>query len=180
MTLSNKKKLKSSAEVVDKHLILSLPNATEPIIWRMALDKIGTASFEIKQTKDSNVYKLILKPQKGAAETIAPFDSKDEALQALLQASDALQKPETTYVESKKQPSKSLSHANDYKSNLKWIYLLISLFSLIAVYLYMRSLVPNKINGLDNSPRSTMNSLTTNEPEAGVPMSADDFLNGIQ
>jgi len=64
MSLLMKKQLKSSAEVVDKHLILSLPNAVEPIVWRMALDKIGTASFEIKHVKASDSYKLILKPKR--------------------------------------------------------------------------------------------------------------------
>jgi len=51
MGLLKQKQLSSSAEVVEKHLILSLPNAIDPVVWRMALTKIGTASFEVKPVK---------------------------------------------------------------------------------------------------------------------------------
>ena len=179
----HRNKLRSSAEVIDKHLILSLPNAIDPIIWRMSLDKIGTASFEIKQTKANDNYKLVLKPKKGTAETIATFNVKDKALEALLNASDALQTPEPAgvvqYSKTNKEYNANNTTNTEKKGTHKWLYLFIGFLAVIALYSYMSSLAPkeNKNFGTTNQAKITSNS--TPQEQTGVAVSADDFLNGL-
>ncbi len=182
MGLFNKKDLTSSAEVVDKHLILSLPNAIEPIVWRMELDKIGTASFEIKQTKNDNAYNLILKAKKGTAETIAPFNDKEQALDALIHASKALQRPEGINKNSNDSPVNNNtthdSNSNTKRSN-KWLFLFIGFLVVIALYIYMTNQLPNKINNLGSNTSQSLSSDNDPLSQTGVPLSADDFLNGL-
>lgn len=185
MSLKGNKKIKSSAEVVDKHLILSLPNAIEPIVWRMELSKMGTASFEIKKIKSSDVHKLVLKPKKGVAEPIAQFEDKETALNALLQASDAMQRPghnEPSIVA----PSNNVPNSNvqstptqsKNKTSNKWLYLFLGFVAVIALYIYMTMQIPKKITDQTNSSETTIPS-SSNKVPVGVPLSADDFLNGL-
>ena len=183
MTLFSKKGRASSAEVVDNHLILSLPNAAEPIVWRMSLDKIGNASFEIKKAKNEDAFNLVLKTKKGTAETIAPFSQKQEALDALIHASDALQKSETKNDNDFKNnnsysDTKTETNPRIKKGNNKWLYLFLGFLAVIALYTYMINQVPNKINGLNGSSQN-VSSGNQNSPQTGVPLSADDFLNGL-
>lgn len=179
MKFLQKNKITSSADVIEKHLILSLPNATEPVVWRMALDKIGTASFEIKKpTKTIKEYRLTLKPKKGAAENIAAFETEDAAFNALLQASAALQKKETA-GQSQTNTIEKEQNTQKNKSGSKWFYLFLGFIAVIALYAYMTSLIPQTQNLLNESAQTNSTSASggTNN-QAGVPLSADDFLNG--
>lgn len=45
----------SSAKVVNDTLVLSLPDAKSPIVWRMELTEIKAAAFEL-QEKEGNQY----------------------------------------------------------------------------------------------------------------------------
>lgn len=179
MGLFNQKKLASSAEVIDKHLILSLPNAIEPVVWRMALDKIGTASFEVKPVKSSDTYKLTLKPKKGTAEIIAPFADKDQAMKALLDASSAMQRPEqkTTTAQDNNAPCPTPAQAKKQGSN-KWLFLFLGFLAVIGLYAYMLKQAPNTIKDFGNNQATTPSSLQEQDG-VGVPLSADDFLNGL-
>jgi len=178
MGLLNKKNVTSSAEVVDKHLILSLPNATEPVVWRMALDKIGTASFEVKQIKKSEAHKLVLKPKKGNAEQIASFENKDTALSALIDASTAMQSCEKRDdVVHEQKTTTALPQAGERKS-YKWLYLFLSFLVVIALYIYMAKQIPNKINNFGSAAETALQTDTTSS-QIGVPLSADDFLNNL-
>lgn len=179
--LLNIKDQKSGAEIVDQHLILSLLDAQEPKVWRMALDKIGTASFEVKQEKDSAVTKLILKPKKGTAEIIATYDTKDQAIKALTQASNALQysesKSEKTIIKSKKTSSKQ-SMDMVQKENSKWVLVLFGAVIVVGLYMYLSTLIPEKNIGFDSSSSSSqVNETGSSLDRTGVPVSADDFLN---
>ncbi len=177
MGILKNKKLTSSAEVVNDHLVLSLPNAEEPVVWRMALKDMGTASFEIKPVKNSNVHKLVLKPKKGTAEIIAPFQDKDTALEALIKASDALQSGGTS--------KKNNGAANETENvtatpqqktrsgSNKWLYLLLGLGIVIGLYAFLSNQAPNRIGTLT----ATQNTADTNvNSEVGIPLSADDYF----
>jgi len=182
MKLKNKKPLASSAEVVENHLILSLTNAKEPIVWRMALDKIGTASFEIKEIKTSGNHKLVLKPKKGNAETIATFEAQEDALTALIQASDAMQKPANTNKASKTNEQKIniiTPDASKTKKGGKWLWLLLGLFIVIGLYSYLMSLMPNRVQNFGGAQTTNSAPASPSGLQSGVPMSADDFLNNL-
>jgi len=187
MGLLKQKQLSSSAEVVEKHLILSLPNAIDPVVWRMALTKIGTASFEVKPIKGKENYKLVLKPKKGAAELIAPFETKDEALEALVHASNALQKTEGEVATSVAHACENVNTQTQQQSptqksnSAKWLYLLAGFFTVIGLYLYLASQIPNRVAdfGSDVVSNQTEQKNTSGGSKTGVPLSADDFLSGL-
>lgn len=166
----------SSADVVEGHLVLSLLNAQDPKIWRMALDKIGTASFEIKSTKDTQETNLILKPTKGTAEIIATFETKDEAIEALSQASEALRGGVSS---SKKKilstPAKQSALPPTEKS--QWGIVLLGILIVIGLYYVMQGLIPQE-GSFPQEDGATTATQTNTPPQqkTGVPVSADDFL----
>lgn len=183
----------TTAQVVDDHLVLSLLDAQEPKIWRMGLDKIGTASFEIKTESGSNVTKLILKPKKGTAEIIAAYDNKKTAIDALTAASSALQNqgirtsvstPETKRVKEKTAadtdapkivyrdtPPEKTSEAQ------KWLIALMGAIIVIGLYMYLTSIIPE--TNMEFQGQGTQATSTDPQSSTGVPVSADDFLGGL-
>lgn len=169
----------TNAEVVDGHLVLSLLDAQEPKIWRMALDKIGTASFEVKQTKESDETKLILKPKKGAAEIIASYDSKAQAVAALKNASLALQgkkinKGQTNAVFAAQASTPQTAHNTD-KQGSNWGILFLGVLLVIGLYIYLTSMMPQ----IAPVTTGTTTKTPSSQNQTGVPMSADDFLSGM-
>lgn len=194
MTFSLKKFVspsQSTAQIVDGHLILSLLNAAEPVVWRMALEKIGTASFEVKQDSDSTITKLILKPKKGTAEIIAPFKNKEEAIEALTAASNALQK-ETTQTLNIKRSTSSQTQGNTEKQSVqpvyqktagnseakKWSIAVFGALAVLFLYYYLTTLIPEQTRGFGT--QNTAASTPSNPQQStGVPVSADDFLSGL-
>ena len=179
----------ATADVVDNHLILSLPNAAEPIVWRMALDKIGTAAFEIKQDDKNHVTKLILKPKKGTAEIIAPFQNKQEAVSALMAASNALQKagPQTSIQQNNSaqqasttplQASPKTQHQNSQSETQKWVIAILGALIVIGLYYYLTTLIPDTTIGFEDQATTNFTS-SAPQDSVGVPVSADDFLNGL-
>ena len=52
-----------SANVVDNSLVLSLPNALNPVVWRMELAKAKMSAIEIREDKIGD-FALILKNPK--------------------------------------------------------------------------------------------------------------------
>jgi hypothetical protein len=191
MSFSLKKLIHSSpakGQVIDGHLILSFPNATEPVVWRMELDKIGTASFEVKQDTETNTARLVLKPKKGTAEVIAPFATREEAVEALMLASNAMQNAQTTQaVHAKKQSEKRIAEYQDNTQTTagksgteatKWFLAVFGAIVVIGLYYYLTTLIPENINSTQSA---TVADVRGSDPAstAGVPMSADDFLGGL-
>ena len=176
LSLKNKKSY-SQAEIVDSHLVLSLLDAQEPKVWRMELDKIGTASFEIKQSQNEDETKLILKPKKGTAEIIATYDTKEAALNALSMASQALQNQTCARKISKSAPANTNS-AEVSENQKRWVGVLVGAFVVIGLYMYLSSLMPKENLGFGNTSVST-NSTAPVQERTGVPVSADEFLGGF-
>lgn len=182
----------SIAENVGGHLILSLPNAIEPKVWRVALDKIDTAAFEIKQEKNSENAKLILKPKKGTAEIIANFETKKEAVEALMAASKALSTvtsvetiAHTKAAKEKTAPAKQTNYTDaapvpqvKNTESKKWGIALVAAILVIGLYMYLTSLIPERVIGFETT--TTANPVTSSPQQTtGVPVSADDFLGGL-
>lgn len=178
MALINKlKSIKStSANIADGHLVLSLLDAQDPKVWRMALDKIGTATFELKSEKDSETTKLVLKPKKGTAEIIATFNTKNDAFNALTVASDALNYKQTATKEKLENPTTSAQTTNT-SSSKKWVLLLMGFVTVILLYVYMTSLIPQTTVGFEQN--TTSSTQPNNNSTTGVPLSADEFLGSM-
>jgi hypothetical protein len=183
MVLSLKKfqnKNEATANVADGHLVLSLLNAQEPKIWRMSLEKIGTAAFELKSDKDEQNTKLILKPKKGTAEIIANFDSKEEALEALQLASNALNH-KNSFREKITQKTQAHNINEEMPAPIsiskKWFVLLLGFIGVVLLYLYVTSLMPETIYEFEQM--TTQSNQSGSSQSTGVPLSADEFLSGM-
>ena len=89
-----------SARVVDGRLILTLPNARTPTVWRMGLDAAEAGAFQVVADPDNAGYQLVTKGTASDQQTIAGFDDREQAVAALLTAAEAMQnagsqRPET-------------------------------------------------------------------------------------
>jgi hypothetical protein len=91
-----------SARVVDGTLILSLPDAITPVVWRLDLGQTKASALEVRTDREDDAiedgghgsggrYTLVLKTPKGEVHEIAPYDSKARAVQALMAVSYAME-----------------------------------------------------------------------------------------
>ena len=79
-----------SAKIVDGTLVLSLPNAVSPVVWRMDLGKTKSSAIEVRE--DENLYSLVLKTPQADIYKIARYESKLPATQALICIMEAMSK----------------------------------------------------------------------------------------
>jgi hypothetical protein len=172
MTLFQKKSatppsLSSSAKVVDGHLVLSLPDAMNPIVWRMELGHVKSSALEVRDVAGQPGHvQLILKTPKGEAHEIAPYAQREKAVAALLSVAAALEKPVQTTGEGTDSGS-----GIKMPFTIRWKWILIPAAILFVFYwiLSMPSITP---------PSAQSSSTVTGGSNApsGVPQSADDYL----
>ncbi len=172
----------ASASVVDGTLIISLPQAVTPVVWRMELGHVRASALEVRK-QDNGTHVLTLKTPKGDVYDIAPFDTRGKAVQALMSVSRAMEQAHgqmranatsvandtnTTTV------SNAAAPAETSKSRLiTGVIGTVLLLGLIAIFL--NSTGPNPSS--PGSSSTTANTATSAAPVTGVPLSADDFLN---
>jgi len=175
----------SSARVVDGTLIISLPQAITPVVWRMELGHVRASALEVRQQE--NAYVLTLKTPKGDVNDIAPFDTRGKAVQALMAVSRAMEhahgqmRPSYTAANETGVTSMQAPRAENVKTGstkgqfATGIIGTILLLGLIAIFVNM-SKAPHDIApaGGEHAAVSAHGSAPTN---TGVPESADDFLN---
>lgn len=178
----NSIRYESSAQVVDGNLILTLPDAINPVIWRMELGNVRTSAIEVRA--NDNLFLLTLKTPKGDVHDIAPFESRERAVHALMQVSKALGK-----AEGKIAPVQNSASAENYApvanaataaqksgNGLKWLAAFGAIIILIFLFSYASNLSPkSEILGTatdtNNTPSASM--------ESGVPIPADQALRGF-
>lgn len=80
----------ASASVVDGTLILSLPDAISPVVWRLELGQAKASALEVRQGED-DVYTLLLKTPRGDGNDIARFATRGRAVAALMAVSRAME-----------------------------------------------------------------------------------------
>ncbi len=168
----------SSARVVGDTLVLSLPDARSPIVWRMELGEIKAAAFEVRQEDKSWV--LTMKTPKGDAQEIAPYDTKAQALKALMAASRAMEQAS----------AKPVSYANDAGRPVaappprKKGQLAAGIIgvAILGVLIYGITQAGPKTphspgsSAATSSPSAAMQEGFSGKSAPGVPVSADDFL----
>ncbi len=79
-----------SARVVDGTLVLSLPDAITPIVWRLDLGQTKASALEVRGQDNGN-HVLVLRTPKGEIHEIAPYETKNGAVRALMAVSQALE-----------------------------------------------------------------------------------------
>lgn len=171
----------STATVVDGNLILTLPDAINPVIWRMELGNVKSSALEIRA--NDNHFLLALKTPKGDVHDIAPFESRERALHALMQVSSALGKAEGKMVPpsaantiQSAQPVYAAPAAHKSSgAGYKWLAALAAVIVMIFLFSFVSGLSPDpEIMGTVTDSGASLNS-----GESGVPLSADDVLRGL-
>lgn len=171
----------ASARVVDGTLILSLPDALSPVVWRLELTNAKASALEVREG-DGGIYRLMLKTPRGDVNDIAGFENRGRAVAALMAVSRAMEQghgqiyPAANDTEPynpallpvpKKKRSKEPSGK---KGGLFGISLAILV--IIGLVMLMIKMTPPSM-----SPASRSASAESSTP-SGVPVSADDFLKG--
>jgi len=178
----------ASARVVDGKLILSFPEALTPIVWQMDLTDAKSSSFEVVQ--DNDTYALISK-KSGAQkkETIAPFAGRDDAVNALMATSRALENAhgqirEHTSANTNTQASAQapVHHYVPAQQNkggaLKWVLIFGGIIVIVMLLMMANAMQPRNATSLASASGGYNNQTQTESAStsSGVPVSADDFL----
>ncbi len=179
--------LTSSVKIVDGVLILSFPEAETPVVWRMKLEEAALAAFEVRKNSDTdNGFFLHLRASDNKSDNIALFETKEEAVKALMDVTKAME--EASSVPAQPSPAHtnvSMSHsvgpmavtqstpAPKRFGLLKTILLALFLSALLILgllFLLVKS-------GPSYNEFPSQISETPPQNSIGTPLSADDFLN---
>lgn len=170
----------SHVKIVDGKLILSLPNAQMPVVWQMDLEQAQSASFTVQEDKKAKLFNLVFKTQEGGEDIIAPFDEKQSAVDILMETSNVLQNAHGQIKPGANNVSAG-APAQQQKSDKLGAVLAIIL-AVILVGIWMLSAAgPGRIGQGGVDPNRASSSLTGGadpSQSSGVPVSADDFLQG--
>lgn len=172
----------STAKVVDGVLILSLLDAVTPVVWRWNLSDAKASALEIRE-KDGT-FNLILKTPRADVQDVAPFDTREKALYALSCVSKALesahgQMQERGAVLHTMSPAPTpTAPAVKHNDGTKLLTGLLAIAVLIGLFIWLGNLAPRR---LDDSISATASSSpsTQGEGDTGVPISAEEYLNGL-
>lgn len=176
--LRNKNNFESTAQVVDGNLILTLPDAINPIIWRMELGNVRASAIEIRANDNQHI--LTLKTPRGDIHDIAPFENRDRALHALMQISRALAKAEGKLAPANintAPPALAPAPSSGPSSGIKWLIAFAAVILLIFLFSWLSGIAP-KTQMLGTST-GVVSSPSSGGGESGVPLSADQYLQGF-
>lgn len=175
----------SSAKVVDGNLIISLPDAMNPIVWRMELGSVKASALEVRTMTDGG-FMLSLKTPKGEVHDVAPFTSREPAVDALMKVSSALQNAHGKMVPftapahiASTHPAQSHSAPENASAagSLKWLIALAGVIIVIMLFSYLSSMTPTRSS--ETSPSSASGITGETNETSGVPESADKMLQGF-
>ncbi len=169
----------SSAKVVDGNLIISLPDAINPVVWRMELGSVKASALEVRAIAADGTFMLTLKTPKGDVHEIAPFATRDSAVHALMQVSNALQNAHGKIMPFPAQATSAQETAHQSSTGtMKWMIALAGVVLVIFLFAYLNSYTPSAIETGAAPSVASDTSGQTNET-SGVPESADKMLQGF-
>lgn len=169
MAKENKKT--SPVNIVGSKLILSLPEALEPVVWQMDIEQAQSSSFTIKEDKKAKSFNLVFKAQGNEAEDIAPFSDKQAAMDILMETSNALQRAKNV------NPAPANNPTNN-KGDKLGAFLAAALIIILILSWIILSSAPENLDDIGDGQTGYYDSSTGNPRESsGVAVSADDFLN---
>lgn len=165
-------------KIIDNKLILSLTDAEMPVVWQLDLEDAQSAGFTVEEDKRKKKFALLLKKSDGAAEEIALYKNKDDAVEILMETSDALQSAQGNGG-GNAAVANSNSSAKGSSDNIGALLALSLIIILIAVWMLSASgnfaQIDGNFAGADLA--TTSNTPADARDSSGVPVSADDFLN---
>lgn len=173
----------SSVKIVDGKLILSLPEAETPVVWQMDLDHAKSSAFTVQEDKKAKNFTLVLKTTDGSIEEIAPFKTKEDAVEILMETSNVLQnahgqiKP-VSVVQNAAGGQPAATADKDEGSDKLGAVLAVAL---IIVLIFVWTISSSGPTGTleQSAQNANTNALSGNvdpRQSSGVPVSADDFL----
>jgi hypothetical protein len=157
----------NTAQVVDGHLVLSLPAAKSPVVWRWNLAQAQAAALEVIESGTS--FLLTMKTSDGATQNIAAFDAREAAVETLMMASQAMDK-------------KGSSPIDNASESAKWLIAILGVLAVVGLFFYLARMTPQVAAPYVTDTAASDGQAGTANPEgaAGVPVSADDLLGGMQ
>lgn len=170
----------SSAKVVDGNLILSLPDAINPVVWRMELGSVKASALEVKQQPADGTFVLSLKTPKGEVHDIAPFQSREYAVRALMRVSAALQGAQGKIAPAPvatPQGATTIINTTEKEggSPLKWLLMLGAVLFVIFLFAYL-SAVSSQNADVTSAGQPAIDAPL--DDQSGTPQSADELLRG--
>jgi hypothetical protein len=160
-----------SANIIDKSLVLSLPNALNPVVWRMELSKAKMSAIEIREDKLGD-FTLTLKTPKGDTNEIARFKSRNDALKSLNSITSAMKKAEKKEDRIKKPVDKKMSFFKTiFVGGAATIFLIITVLLVIS---FIATITGQPLRVAASNGQTS--SAGIGAMQDGVPQSADDFL----
>ena len=166
-----------SVKIVDSKLILSLPDALEPVVWQMDLEQAQSAAFTIKENKKAKSFNLVLKVHGEKTEEIASFADKQSAMEVLMETSETLQNAQGK-IYSAHAASAQTSAPKSEKGDKLGAFLAAALVIILVFSWIMLSSAPEKLANIKRTQKEYYGTTANGNPResAGVPVSADDFL----
>lgn len=169
----------ASASVVDGTLILSLPDALAPVVWRLELTNAKASALEVREG-DGGIFRLMLKTPRGDVNDIAGFANRGRAVAALMAVSRAMEKshgqiyPAANDTEPYNPAHLPVAPKRSKSGTKKGG--MFGLFAAIVVIVGLGMLLVN-MQPPRFAPTSGSASTAAESPApSGVPVSADDFL----
>ena len=176
----------ATASVVDGTLILSLPDALTPVVWRLDLGHAKASALEVREDADGN-FVLLLKTPRGDVNDIARFATRGRAVAALMSVTRAMEQshgqfrpaayeggpynaahlPVPVRKKGKAAASQGQGNGRGLLGGLVAIALIIILGGI------MLNMGPKPVSS--NAALSPAAGIAPSQA-AGVPVSADDFL----
>jgi hypothetical protein len=169
----------SSAKVVDGSLILSLPDAVSPVVWRMELGSVKSSALEVREKGD--LFVLTLKTPKGDVSEVAPFTERGRALRALMAVSSAMENAhgEIRGQAANDEAGEIIAPARRRKSKGNLTAGLIGVAVLAVLIFALMRLTPSaplQMQQGGEAGEASSVSGQANSDATGVPLSADDYL----
>jgi hypothetical protein len=171
----------ASAKVVDGTLILSLPDAIAPVVWRMELGHAKSSAIEVRE-QDNGTFMLTLKTPKGDINDIAPYDSRAKAVTALVAISRAMEHahgeihpanaPGTAEAPARR--AKGESRSGSVLTGVAGLVLVGILIVVMMRMFPMPAGIDPAAGNMASGPSAASGFM--NPAPAGEPVSADDFL----
>jgi len=153
-------------------LILSLPDANSPVVWRMDIKENASAAFEVRE--QDGAYALVMKGSNGEISEIASYQEKDQAARVLMMTNEVLM--EGGGADPLK-PKKKKKKPRTAIVILKWFF--ASLVTILLVLIMVQAL-QNMQPGTNQSfvPQGTERAVSPDipPPPQGEPVSAEEFL----
>lgn len=176
----------ASASVVDGTLIISLPDALNPVVWRLDLGQARASAIEVRE-RDGGTFMLTLKTPRGDVNDIAAFSTRGKAVTALMAVSRAMEQSRgqtrgvandpAAYTPSQL-PVPVKSTARRGKGGKNILAGLVAVVLIVILLGTLMSLSPVPSSSLRNASPAAGNAAMPGQPPSGVPVSADDFLQG--